>query len=54
MRGLLVNHVIAIKDIKKEQVNINNVFIKFKLYKTIYIKPPLDIKIYKGFTLCLF
>ena len=37
--------LITIEDIKKEQVNINNVFTKFKLYKIIYIKSFLNVKI---------
>ena len=37
--------IITVKDIKIKQVNINNDFIEFKLYKTIYIKLLVNVKI---------
>ena len=45
--------IITIKNIKDEQVNVNNVFIKSKLYKIIYIKSSLNIKIRLSFILRL-
>ena len=37
--------IIIVKDIKIEQIDINNVFTKSKLYKIIYIKSPFHSKI---------
>ena len=37
-----------IKDMKGEQVNINNVFTESKLHEIIYIKSPLNVKIHKN------
>ena len=37
--------VITVKGIKAEQININNVFIESKLYKIIYMKLSLSVKI---------
>ena len=37
--------IIIVKDMKTKQININNVFIKSKFYKTIYIRPSFNVKI---------
>ena len=34
--------IMTVKNIKDEQVNINNVFIEFKLYEIIYISCDLE------------
>ena len=39
--------IITVKDIKTEQINVNNVFTKFKFRETIYIKLSSNIKIQK-------